>query len=341
MKNVPALVLLLIVPAAAAAQANTADMLAQAIRLHANLDVERELPLLRQIIQPNSPFEVTRDQRVIAYKYLGAALAVQGRTDSAVIYFRAAIERDPFTDLDPQRFSPREVQAFALARRQTFAMAVRPVVADTVNPRTERVNFTVLSTHGTDLRVELRPTQGAGGVRLYSGENDGPRDLQWDGLLADGRLAPPGRYVLVVAGQSRLTQRTDTVRMVFTLDHDHPALEDTLAALPPADLLPEQYPASAARGELLKGFAVGGAAVLIPTVLANGQLDGGGRRLAIGLAGAASVTGFVAFLHRQRHRGIPANIAQNQQRRAERATANAAITRRNSEKLALTKLVIQ
>src|SRR5207247_2292682 len=82
------------------------------------LEVERALPLLRQIISPNWPFEVTRDQRVDAYKYLGACLAVAGKRDSAVLYFRAAIERDPFTDLDPSLFTPAQLATFGEARRR-------------------------------------------------------------------------------------------------------------------------------------------------------------------------------------------------------------------------------
>src|SRR5205809_154796 len=111
---------------ALAAQGSTAELLGQAHQFYEGLEVERALPLLRQIISPNWPFEVTRDQRVDAYKYLGACLAVAGKRDSAVLYFRAAIERDPFTDLDPSLFTPAQLATFAEARRRTLAVAVRP-----------------------------------------------------------------------------------------------------------------------------------------------------------------------------------------------------------------------
>ena len=91
---------------ALAGQGSTGELLGQAHEFYERLEVERALPLLRQIVSPNWPFEVTPEQRVDAYKYLGACLALAGKRDSAVLYFRAAIERDPFTDLDPSRFTP-------------------------------------------------------------------------------------------------------------------------------------------------------------------------------------------------------------------------------------------
>jgi hypothetical protein len=332
--------LLLAAPAAAAAQGTTAEMLDRAVRYHAELDVERELVILRQIVSPNSPFIVTQEQRGLAYKYLGAALAVQGQADSGILYFRAAIERDPFTDLEPQKFTPQELAAFAEARRLTFALGVRPVVPDTIDPRTERLTFTVLSTHAAALRVELRAVGASATLPLYAGDNGGPRELQWDGLLADGRLAPPGRYELLVTGQSRLNQRGDSLRLYFSLEHDHLLLDDTLPALRADELLPEHHPPGMARGELLKGFGLAATALLIPRMLANGDMPSGGRTLAAGVAITVSAAGVAGFVYRRRHREIPANLADNARRRAERATANAAILQRNRERLAATRLVI-
>src|SRR5947199_9556782 len=94
------------------AQGSTQDLLQQASEFYERLDVERALPLLRQIVSPNWPFEVTREQRVEAYKYLGACLTLAGKRDSAVLFFRAAIERDPFTELDPNLFTPPQLPTF-------------------------------------------------------------------------------------------------------------------------------------------------------------------------------------------------------------------------------------
>lgn len=335
------LMALIVGSSVARAQANTAELLDQAARYHADLDVERELAILRRVISPNSPFVVTHEQRVLAYKYLGAALVVQGQPDSGILYFRAAIERDPFVDLEPQKFTPAELATFGQARRLTFGLGARPVVPDTLDPRIEHVPFAVLSTHAATLRVEIRQAGApAGGVQLYGGDNDGLRELQWDGLLADGRLAPSGRYELLVAGISRLNQRADSIRLYFSLEQQYAPLEDTLSTLRPEQLLPEQQPPGLARRELLKGFGVAAAAVLIPRMLANGDLGGGGRTLAAGVAGAAAVAGIAGFVHRQRHREIPANVSANERRRAERAATNEGIGQRNRERLAEARLVI-
>lgn len=330
---------LLALPGAAAAQGNTAELLERAARYHADLDVERELVILRRVISPNSPFVVTHEQRVQAYKYLGAALVVLGQNDSGIVYFRAALERDPFVDLESQTFTPAELAVFAQAKRLTFGLGVQPVGFDTIDPRTQRVGFTVLSTHTADLRVELRPAGATTGLSLYTGTNDGLREVRWDGLLTDGRLATSGRYELFVAGVSRLTQRADSVRVFFSVAQDYPPLEETLPPLRPEELLPEHHPPAVARRELLKGFGFAAAALLIPRILANGELRGS-RTLATGVAGTASLVGVGGFVYRQRHREIPANVALNAQRRAARATMNAAIVERNAARLAQARLII-
>ncbi len=202
------------------AQGSTAELLGQAHEFYERLEVERALPLLRQIVSPNWPFEVTREQRVEAYKYLGACLTVAGKRDSAVLYFRAAIERDPFTELDPNLFTPAQLATFGEAQRRTFAVAVRPVEPARVDPRTARVTFTIVATHAALVDVKLSAV-GAGQPRsLFQNTMDGVREITWDGLLADRRLAPPGRYALAVAGRSRLTGTSDSARVYFDLRHE-------------------------------------------------------------------------------------------------------------------------
>jgi hypothetical protein len=347
MKRSPTLALAALALAAvttvARAQSNTAEMLQRAVRLYEDNEVEQALVILRQIISPQSPYVVSPEQRIEAYKYLGASLALQSgvaKQDSAITFFRAAIERDPFTDLDARRFSPIQLQAFGVARARTFAVSVKPVVTDTLDPRTERVRLRALSTHRARIRVELRQ---AGTVRrvLVDGDNDGLREIEWDGLLADGRLVPAGRYELVVIGQSLVITGSirDSSRVFFEVRLLHAPLEDTLVALGPADLLPEQHPTSAAAGNLLRGFAAGAGAFLIGNVLASDDLDGssGGQAIVAGVSVAAGVTTFIV---RQRNRSIPENITANAQRQRARAETNAAIQARNTEKLREAQLVL-
>ena len=334
--------LTLVVSAASAvrAQTETADLLRQAEQLYERLEIERAVPLLRQIVSPSWPHEITKEQRVEAYIYLGASLALIGVRDSALLYFRGAIERDPFTDLDPQRFTPAQLTLFQQARRLTFAVAARPVAGARVDPRTQRATFTIVTTHPASLRVELRPVEVQTAIVLFNQVNDGMRDVLWDGLLPDGRLAPPGRYELAVVGRSQLLARSDSVRVYFTLAHETPPLEDTLPELAPAQLLPELLQVSAGRRDLLKGLSVAVGALIVSSVAANGDLGRGGRVLAIAVGGTAGISGVTAFLNSRHERELPANIEENSRRRAARAAVNASVARRNAEKIAQTILVI-
>ena len=324
---------------ALAGQGSTAELLGQAHQFYERLEVERALPLLRQIVSPNWPFEVTPDQRVDAYKYLGACLALAGKRDSAVLYFRAAIERDPFTDLDPSLFTPAQLATFDEARRHTLAVAVRPIQAARVDPRTTRVSFTVVATHAALVDVKLSAIGAGSPLLLFQGTMDGVREIAWDGLLANRRLAPPGRYTLAVAGRSRVTGAADSARVYFDLRHEIAQLEDTLPDLDPRVLLPERISAEAARRDVAAGLGVAAAALLIAGA-ANGDLGGSERGGADVVAATAAVTGVVAFLAHRRQGAIPQNVTANARHRAQRDSTNVAIRGRNADRIAATALLV-
>lgn len=322
------------------AQTQTADQLHEAQDLYERLEIERAVPLLRQIVSPGWTFEVSQDQRVLAYTYLGASLALLGVRDSALLYFRSAIERDAFADLDARRFTPAQVALFHEARRLTFAVSARPVAAARVDPRTERASFTVVTTHTASLRVTVRATEVASPSVLFQGVNDGLREVSWDGLAPDGRIAPPGRYELSVVARSELQGRSDSTRVYFTLTHDTPPLEDSVPALGSRDLLPERVEPRAGRADLGKGLAIAAGAIAASTLTANHEFRHSGRFLAVTVGGTAAIAGVAALLHTRTPRDLPANVAENNRRRAARAAANADIARRNAAKLAQTVLVI-
>src|SRR6266516_4194673 len=116
-----------------------------------------------------------------------------------------------------------------------------------------------------------------------------------------------------------------------------PATE-AVAAMPSASERPP--PCSSPLATVLGMSSVAAAALLIPRTVANGELHGGGRSLALGIAATASVAGVAGFIFRQHHREIPANIAANAERRARRAATNAAIRDRNQARLAQTRLIV-
>src|ERR1044071_8973515 len=244
-------------PVAALAQDSTSVVLQQARDLYESLELERAVPLLRQILSPGWTSAITTRQRVDANLYLGAALSLLGNQDSARAHFRTALERDPFSDLDPARFTPAQIQVFQEARRTVFAVAVRPLVPLTLDPQSGRMTFAIVATHDAAVRCDLR-SGGAGtaAVTLFAGDLQGGtlREIDWNGLLAGGQLAPAGRYAFVVLGESRLPAgepggRRDSAVAFFDVQQDEAALEDTLAELSARELLPERYPSSAATGD--------------------------------------------------------------------------------------------
>lgn len=327
-------------PRPAAAQDNTAEMLERAVQHYDNLQVERALGVLRQIVSPSSPFEVSREQRVQAYTYIGASLALLGRRDSAIVYFRAALERDPFVDLDPRRFTAQERDAFAEARRRSFRVAVQPVRAARIQPGAGQLPFVFLTTHDAAIRVEIRPPGSGERSMLGQREGSGLHELAWNGMLPDGRLTPSGVHELWVLADSRISGERDSAQVYLTVRHDFPPLEDTLPALAASALLPERHASSAAAMELMRGLGIAAAALIAPSVLGNRELGSGGRSLSGSVAVAAGVGGVIAFIARRQNPDIPANIAENRRRIAEHSARNAEITERNRQRLAQTTLYI-
>jgi hypothetical protein len=315
----------------ARAQLTTAETLTEAARLYDALEVERAVVLLRQVISPGMPFEVSKEQRVRAYTYLGASLAILGMRDSAITYFRAAIERDPFADLDPTRFTQRERAAFADARQRTLAVAARPVVARSVDPRTESIVFTVVSTQQTQLHVDVRgAASDSAATVLLDRESDGVRELPWNGRLADGRLVSPGHYALFLRARAP-SGASDSTRLLFDIAHEHPPLEDLIPVPVGAQLLPERYPASAGTIDFARGAGLAAIALAIPA-LGNSRL-GERRSYARGAALGALGAGVASYFFRRAHPINYANIEENKRRRALVAGWNADIDRRNAEKL--------
>lgn len=328
---------MLAAPRAARAQTNTAESLAEAARLYEDLEVERAVVLLRQVISPSSPFEVSRGQRVQAYTYLGASLAILGMRDSAVTYFRAALERDPFVDLDPTRFTQRERDAFAEARKRTLTVGARPMPPLVFEPRTGAVPVTVVSTQPANVSVSIERTDDSSAVMLFERESDGVRELSWNGIMTDGGVARAGRYSIVVRGATAAA--SDSARVPFDIVHRHEPLEAPAPPLSAEELLPERYPASIAGSAVVRGVALAAVAMTIPT-FGPRRLAEEGRPLARGVAAASVAVGVAGYVYRLRHPENRPAIAENRRRRAELAARNAAIAARNAARLAGLRIVV-
>jgi hypothetical protein len=317
-------------------QDRASALLAHAKSLYEKKQIERALPLLRELITPGSPMEVTHAQRVEAYKYLGAAHALAGRRDSAITHFSTALAWDPFTDLDARSFTRAQIAVFVEARRGMFAVAIRPVSAERVDLRTDSVEFTAVTTHNARIRAELRSVSDPGKIVVWEGDNEGLRVLAWDGMDARGQLATPGRYRLSIVARSRILEWQDSTWVYFDLAHDIPqsAAEDdagesqdtstepaaeksSTGADAPAEGGGPQVKTQGGPGQVratppglrqkgtgadvAKAFVIAGGALLVGGLLASDHLGGGHSEARI-VAGLATVTAVVAALRGHRRR---------------------------------------
>lgn len=334
-----ALTLLLLAPVALPAQQSTADQLRRAIALYNNFNIEGARPILENLLSPNYLLSVTPAQRVTALKYLGASYAVLDRSEQAIQYFAAALDFDPFTSLDPREFSATEQAAFSEAKRRIFKVAIRPVTARIID---SAYVFRFVTTHRANLTVSIVDTRDPSRREvLFQAENDGLREIPWNGLMRNGDRADSVIYELRAEGLSLLGGGAGlpTVdRQLFRIEHAFAPLEDTLPAFAPNELLIEEYQQSATWLDLIKGGTLAAAAIGIPLFALNNDVPWKAHAGVAATVGAA--TGGIAFQYRRTHRKIPANVAENERRRAQRNDFNAQVRSRNAARIAETILLI-
>lgn len=339
-------ILLLAAAAGARAQGTTRDRIDSAKTLYENFSVEQARPILLQIVSPGYLQPVSPGERVEAYKYLGASFALVDKRDSAATFFVAALDFDPFTDLDPQVFSATEIAAFNDAKQRIFKVGIRPIDSKIVNPRedTTAYNFRVMTTHSGDYRVELLNRDSTIRETLYQGRSTGERRIPFRGVLTStGQIVPPDVYQIRVIGQSAVAQNPQEVRELqfFRVEHHFDALEDTLPAFAAVDTLQTQIPPRAPWADLVKGLALGGIAVAaLPRIATLDDDVTGWQTHAIAAGGILSVSGAISFLYRRQNRSIPDNVRENQRRHRERAAFNAGVNQRNQARLDQRLLII-
>lgn len=340
MRGILALAVAASLMAPKAMMAQTEDDLRRAVELYDNLQLEPARDMFLRVV--NSPFEVTTEQRVRAFKYLGAIYVSLAQPDSAALFFRAAIERDPFLDLEPQAFTESERAAYAQARQRTFRVGLRPIDSAFIDPRTDAVPVQVVTTHSGQLRVEIDAVDRPLRFPIFDGSNDGIQQFAWSGTDPSGNVVPAGNYRLRVSGVSNMTgRRVDSTSVLFAVEHVLPsALEDTIRDIHPSERLPERHPPSVATRDLAVGLGVAAAAILAPIALGSSDL-GNPPVFSISVASLAGASGIFAFFQRRKNPEIPENRAFNQAAENRRRADNERIRRENAAILAETKLVIR
>jgi tetratricopeptide (TPR) repeat protein len=148
-----------------------------AIALYERFNVERAKPILQALLRQEA--DLSRSDAALAHKYLGAAYAVLARPDSAIRSFVKALDRDPFTDLDPTSFATAELSAFSSAKRRVFKVGVRVPTEVHVDSLSR---FYVVTTQRSQLRFELiSQADSTQRIEVYNGLIEGLREIPWNG----------------------------------------------------------------------------------------------------------------------------------------------------------------
>lgn len=346
MRHIRLAALISLCPAGLAAQ-STQQYIDRAVAMYEALQVEAARPLLLNIISPNYLQTVTPEQKVTALKYLGASYALLDNQDSATVFFVAALDFDPFTDLDPSKFSAAELVPFNLAKRRIFKAGIRPITPRVIDPRVEASAYTfqIVTTHRAQLLVELvHQGDTTRKETLFQGESDGVREFRWNGVLSTGQLADSTVYLLRASATSRLAGSSSNSpmsveRQFFKVEQSFAPLEDTLSTLVPGvDLLTEKYSARAPWLDLAKGAWVAATAIALPMFALNSDIRWGvhsAAAAALALGGASA-----SFYYRYQKREILLNVLENQRRRQQRLLFNGGVKARNDARLEARKLII-
>ncbi len=327
-----------IAPGTGTAQ-STHDQLQRAVVMYNAFNIEGARPILLNIISPSYLLQVKPEERVTALKYLGASYAILDKPDSAVTFFAAALDFDPFTDLDPREFSAAELGAFSEAKKRIFKVALRPITPRIID---SAYTFQLISTQRATLTVaiiDLRDTTRR--EVLFQAENNGSRAIPWRGLMRSGQRADSATYEVRVEGRSLTIGGAGPLtvdRQLFRIEHAYEPLEDTLRAFAPSELLIEEYDRMSPWWDLIKGATLTTAAVALPLVALNRDVKWTTHAVTASTIGAA--TAGIAFWYRRNHQKIPENVAENERRRQQRNEYNARARARNETRLAGTILMI-
>ena len=283
------------------------ELLAQGLRAYQSLDYDAAGGLIRRSLAPGGDRGLSDSARTRALMYLGATEIFRGRRDSALAAFRRLVLQDPRFRPDQLVFPPEVSNTYDLVRRVVPAItAVAPDTEIMLGDALYPIRLYASSFH--EIQALVTTDEGRMVRQLYIGPISDSLVVRWDGLDSAGTGPARGRFALVVVSRNSQGQPLRRFQLVL----------ETTARLP--DSLPHPKPPAGAQLQLerrssgpawrslIGGFAAGGAAALLPT-LVTGESSGSDARFIV--AGTLSLTGVIGFITQRPGRVISGNVAAN------------------------------
>ena len=321
--------------AAPRAPAQSAGLVERGVRAYQDVEFAAAATLLRRALAGG----LSDSERIQALAYLGAAEVFAGPRgrDSARAVFRRLVLFDPRHRPDPLVFPPQVLAVYEEVRHATKAVRVEAPSEASFKPAVEGGGF-VARLHPTsyqEIEVRIRREDGTVVRTLYVGPVSDSLDVRWNGLDMDDGEVRSGRYVLSVASRRAVGEPVvHTVLLPLRAEFVAPDTLPLLPMLPDSLLLPEQVPLSAGTGSLASGLLAAGAAIALPSLVANGTQPSGAQFAVAGVLSLTGIVGFVTQPGRVQRRHIAANTATRAewQRRADDVRAENA-RRRDAARL--------
>lgn len=319
-----------------AIEAQTADqLLRQGIAAYRDLNYGESFRLINAALDIERGQGLETAQRLVALSYVGAIHTFANRRADAEATFRRMLLVDPRHEPDRLIFPPQVLAVFEDVRRDTkgVSVVVAPEAELAFPHDSLAVRLYVTSLHDVDAR--LTTERGDSVHSFFHGPIRDSLVLQWSGRGRGADSVDAGTYYLVVTSHGDADEPLGVVQVPLYVEW---ASGDTLPhpPRPEAELLPERTAVRPALEIVLPAAVGAAAAIVLPTIVADGDGLAGRFAISIGLGGI----GLGALFAQPPGRPIPANREANRPildawRREVQATIEANEVRRSTTRLVI------
>ncbi len=314
------------------------DLLEQGVRAYGDLEYDAAAAFLQRALRATPGIDIQHEEFGRALIFLAATELYRGNPDLAEERFRQLVIFDTRIRPDELVFPPEVTNIFDAVRRGT--KAVTPVVPTRSELEMGVDSFSIVlhASSFTGSVVEILDDAGVSVRLLYDGPVNDSLIVTWDGYDSNGRRPSDGEYELAVTARRPGGRSLRTTTFPVTLEA---ILRDTIPhPVPLADslFLPEQAEPSRGYESLLGGVLMGGAIMVLPSVVASDAEISGTRFV---VSGSVTLAGIIGFFQRRPGRIFTDNIDANNALRARWQASLDSVLSENVTRNADVRLVIE